>query len=83
MIKIQSLFLCQGNITKLNVDVTEISANRALVGGGGIDRAIHEAAGPGLLDECQKLNGCETGECKAILGHKIPAKYVFHTVTLR
>ena len=45
-----------------------------------IDGAIHEAARPGLLDECQKLNGCETGECKATLGYKFPAKHVFHTV---
>ena len=59
------------------------SVNKTLTVGGGIDGAIHEAAGPGLVDECQKLNVCETGECKVTLGHKLPAKYVFHTVSLR
>ena len=48
-----------------------------------IDEAIHEGAGPGLVDECQKLNVCETGECKVTLGHKLPAKYVFYAVRLR
>ena len=57
-----------------------ISANRALIGGGGTDGAIQEAAEPGLLDECQKLNGCETGKCKVTLGYTLPAKYMFHTV---
>ena len=66
-------------ITKLNVDAIVISANKAL-NGGGIDGAIHEAARPGLLHECQKLNGCETGECKVTLGYKLPAKYVSRTV---
>ena len=66
-------------ITKLNVDAIVISANKAL-NGGGIDGAIHEAARPGLLDECQKLNGCETGECMVTLGYKLPAKYLPRTV---
>ena len=75
--------LCQGDITKLNVDVIVNSVNKTLTVVGAIDGAIHEAAGPGLVDECQKLNVCETGECKVTLGHKLPAKYVFHTVRLR
>ena len=60
-----------------------ISADKALIGGGGIDGTIHEAAGPGLLDECRKLNGCETGECKVTVVYKLPAKYLFHTVRPR
>ena len=75
--------LCQGDITKLNIDVIANSVNKTLVGGGGIDGAIHEAAGPVLVEECQKLNVCETGECKVTLGYKLPAKYVFNTLRLR
>ena len=75
--------LCQGDITKLNVDVIVNSVNKILIGEGNIDGAIYEAAGPGLIGECQKLNGCETGECKVALCYKLPAKYVFHTVRLR
>ena len=67
---------CQGDITKLNVDVIVNSLNKTLTVGGGIDGATHEAAGPGLIDECQKFNFCETGECKVTLGHKLPAKCV-------
>ena len=59
------------------------SVNKTLIVGGRIGGAFHEAAGPGLLDEFQKLNGCETGECKVTLGYKLRAKYVFHIVTLR
>ena len=59
------------------------SVNKTLIGGGGIGGAIQEAAGPRLLDECQKLNDCETDGCKVTLGHKLPAKYVFHTARLR
>ena len=70
--------LCQGDITKLNVDATVNPVNKALIWGGDIGGAIHEAAGPGLLDEYQILNGCETGECKVTLGH-----FVFYTVKLR
>ena len=75
--------LWQGDITKLNVDVIVNSVNKTLTVGGGIDGAIHEATGSGLVDECQKLNVCETGECKVTLGHKLPAKYVFHIIRLR
>ena len=67
----------------LNVDVIVNSVNKTLIGGGGINGVIHEAAGSGLLDECQRLNGYKTGECKVFLGYKLPAKYVFHTVRLR
>ena len=57
--------------------------NKTLIRGGGIGGAIREIAGPGLLDECRKLNGCETVECKVTLGCKLPAKYVFYTVRLK
>ena len=73
--------LCQGDITKFNIDVIVISANKALIGGGGIDRAIHEAVGPGLSDEFQKLNSCECGEYKVPLVYKIPGKYVSYCET--
>ena len=69
--------LCQGDITQLNVDVIVNSVNKTLTAVGAIDAAIHEAAGPGLVDECHKLN------VKVTLSHKLPAKYVFHTVRLR
>ena len=75
--------LCQGDITKLNVDLIVNSVNKTLTVGGVPDGVIHGAAGPGLVDECQILNVCKTGECKVTLGHKLPAKYVFHTVRLR
>ena len=58
-------------------------ANETLLGGEGIDRAIHEVAQPGLLDECCKVNVCEIGECKVTSGYKLPANYVFHAVGLR
>ena len=54
--------------------------NKTLIGGRGIGGVIHEAAGSRLLDQCQKINGCESGECKVSLGHKLSAKYVFHTL---
>ena len=70
------VFLCQGDVTKLNVDVIVNSVNKTLTVVGAIDRAIQETAGPGLVDECQKLNVCETGESKVTLGCKLPAKCV-------
>ena len=67
----------------MNHDTIVISVNKALIGGGGIDGAVHGAAGSIFLDEFQILNWCKTGECKVTLDYKLPAKYVFHTVKPR